>query len=334
MSGLPALPRGRPTQDAKRQYDAEIKAFSNHILKIDSGLDFRVSSHGWCYVLEGAGIITKGEFDAAQRVINTCRKSGLLPIEICAVDERRDADGLEGYIDHTSIEEEADAIIEDVESAHQRYNPFSFWEDQSVYIELAVEKIDLRSLFADVARAYHIPISNIVGWCDINGRAAMMRRLAAHEQAGRQCVLLYCGDHDPGGLQISSFLRSNLAELKDAVGWDPSNLIIDRFGLNFDFIEEQGLTWIDNLETSGGGRLDDPNHPDHRKPYVQEYLARYGARKCEANALVIRPAAGRALCHAAILKYISGEAPRAFNSKLVDAQQRVRLAVTERMARR
>ena len=59
---------------------------------------------------------------------------------------------------------------------------------------------------------------------------------------GRQCVLLYCGDHDPGGLQISGLIRSNLADLSGAVGWSPERLTIDRFGLNHDFIEEQGLT--------------------------------------------------------------------------------------------
>jgi hypothetical protein len=335
MSGLPSLPRGRPTQEAKRQYDTEIKAFCDSILKIRSTLDFAVSSRGWCYVLEGENVITKHEFDAAQRVINTCRKSGLLPIEICAVDERREAEGLEDYIDHTSIEKEAADIVESVAHRHKYYQPFGFWEDQSVYIELAVEKIDLRSLFATVVQPYHIPISNIVGWCDINGRAAMMRRFAAHERKGRQCVLLYCGNHDPGGLQISDFLCSNLAELSAGLGWSPDNLIIDRFGLNFDFIKEQGLTWIDNLKTSKKDQypLDDPRHPDHRKPYVQEYLKRFGARKVEANALVVRPEAGRALCHAAILKYISVDAPDEFNHKQSEAQEQVRLAVIELMAR-
>ena len=49
-----------------------------------------------------------------------------------------------------------------------------------------------------------------------------MRRFADHERAGRQCVLLYCGDHDPGGLNISDFLRGNLADLECAVGWSPT----------------------------------------------------------------------------------------------------------------
>jgi hypothetical protein len=58
----------------------------------------------------------------------------------------------------------------------------------------------------------------------------MMKRFAKHEAAGRQMVLLYCGDHDPGGLNISGSLRSNLEDMAGAAGWHPTNLIIDRFG--------------------------------------------------------------------------------------------------------
>ena len=60
----------------------------------------------------------------------------------------------------------------------------------------------------------------------------------------------------------------------------------------------------ENLITSSGGRLDDPKHPDHGKDYVQRYLDEYGARKVEANALVVRPEAGRELCREAILEYV------------------------------
>jgi hypothetical protein len=71
---------------------------------------------------------------------------------------------------------------------------------------------------------------------------------------------------------------------------------IERFGLNADFIDANNLTWIDNLETSSGRRLDGDRHPDHYKPYVQDYLRRFGAKKSEANALVVAPEAGRRLC--------------------------------------
>jgi hypothetical protein len=175
--------------------------------------------------------------------------------------------------------------------------------------KLVVEKLDLRNLFESTCAEFRVPITNAKGWLDLNSRADMMRRFEKHEKAGRRCVLLLCGDHDPGGLLITNTARKNIEDLSGAVGWTPEHLIIKRFGLNVDFIEENGLTWIDNLETSSGGRLDDVNHDDHDKSYVQNYIKRYGVRKCEANALVSQPELGRKLCRDAILEYLPEDAP-------------------------
>ncbi len=167
-------------------------------------------------------------WDAAQRLINECRKTGLLPLDICAIDDKRAADGLEN-LDDQDVEAEAERIVNYTERAPLTFTPVSFWDGLPVYVEMLVEKIDLKNLFAPVCAKYHVAFANGGGWNDINGRAAMMLRFAEHEASGRQCVLLYCGDHDPGGLNISDFLRSNFADLKRAVGWSPDRLIIDRY---------------------------------------------------------------------------------------------------------
>ena len=187
--------------------------------------------------------------------------------------------GNDEYVDDDDVDAEAKSIVDRFEHAYLDYHPISFWEDQDSYLEMMVEKIDLKNLFAPICSRFNIPLTNAKGWVDINGRAAMMKRFEKWESRGKKCVLLYCGDHDPGGLNISDSLESNLADLSDAVEWYPANLVIVRFGLNYDFIQEQGLTWIDNLETSSGGRLDSPRHPDHHKPYVQSYL--FGAVRCQ-----------------------------------------------------
>jgi len=155
----------------------------------------------------------------------------------------------------------------------------------------------------------------------------MMRRSAEREAQGKQCVLLLCGDHDPGGLLITETMRKNLEDLEGAVGWSPANLVISRFGLNADFINRLGLTWIDNLETSSGKRPDDPNHPGHGKAYVQDYIRRFGARKCEANALVVRPEQGRALCRRAVLEHVSAESAERYRALIAIERERLREAI-------
>jgi hypothetical protein len=294
-------------------------------------LDFRVSSRGWCYILEEKGGVLKGDFDVAQKRINACRKSGLLPLDICCDDDGRAADGLE-YLDVADVEKMATHLLGYVAGAHRSYDPISFWETQPKYIEMATEKIDLKSLFSRECRPYHLPIINFSGWTDINSRAAMMKRFAYWETRGKECVLLYCGDHDPGGLHISEFIRSNFADLTGAVGWSPEHLIIERFGLDYDFIVAQGLTWIENLETgSGKYPLNDARHPDHFKPYVQSYMRQFGARKCEANALVTRPVAGRGLCRRAILRHIDTDAIGEHERQLADAREELRLEIRRQL---
>jgi len=283
-------------------------------------------------LLEGARVIDKGEFDACERLITCCRKDGNLPLDICAEDGKRAVDGVED-LDEPDVETRAEDLFRYVQNAHSHYEPISFWDDLDVYVEMAVEKSDLKSLFLRITQPFHIPIQNAGGWGDLNLRAGMMRRFSEWEAKGKQCVLLYCGDHDPGGLRISDFLRSNIAELAKAVEWSPDNLIIDRFGLDCEFIEANGLTWIDNLETSSGRNLADPKHPDHFKPYVQSYLKRFGARKVEANALVARPNAGRELCRQAILRYLPEAAIAGYRHRIAAERAKLRQAIVERIAR-
>ena len=85
---LPRHSRGRQSETAKLIYQEQVAAFCRLILKIRSTMDFDVGSRGWCYILERHGL-RKGDFDAAEKLINDCRKSGELPLDICAEDSFR-----------------------------------------------------------------------------------------------------------------------------------------------------------------------------------------------------------------------------------------------------
>jgi hypothetical protein len=281
-----------------------------------------VSSRGWCYILENDYGLSKGDFDKAQQLIADCRRAGLLPIDFTAEDEARSADNLEACDDADPARHAADLA-----GALRRwddYAPTSFWANQPAYVQMMVEKIDLKNLFLPVCQPYRVPILNARGWSDLNSRAKLMLRFQEHERQGRKPVLLYCGDHDPAGLQISDTLLKLLSELEDAVGWSPSNLTMERFGLNADFIERHNLTWIGGLQTGSGKDLGDPSHRQHNADYVQQYLERFGRRKVEANALVVWPEAGQQLCREAIEKHLDLGAIGAYERVLAEMRQRVR----------
>jgi hypothetical protein len=323
---LPRRKRGGQSVAAAAEFERVLAEWCQEIIRVASTMDYKIGARDWCYVLEVAGSLTKGEFDTGEKLISACRKDGHLPVDICGIDNGRPTANLK-YIDRTSVEEEAEDIITQMKQAYRNYHPVSLWANQEYFVQMAVEKMGVYSLFEKPTDEFDVPLVNIGGWSDINSRVAMMRRYAYWEARGKKCVLLPFVDHDPGGLHIANFLRKNLADLSDAVGWSPDNLIIDRFGLNPDFIHQHQLTWIDNLETSSGERLDDKKHPDHYKDYVQSYVKKFGIKKVEANALVVCPEAARELCRQAILKYVSVSAIEKYRRRLAAQQHKVQHAV-------
>jgi hypothetical protein len=169
-----------------------------------------------------------------------------------------------------------------------------------------------------------------------------LRRFAEWQAKGKQWTLLYGGDHDIHGLRISNALRSNLEEVLPAFrrmypefrDFNLDDVIIERFGLDADFIRRERLSWTNNLITGSGEDLGDPSHPKHNDHDVQEYIRRFGKRKLEADALVTRPAAGRRLCEQAILKYVNLGGIAKFERERRRQQQAMRRALDRLLGRR
>lgn len=305
---------------SKRLSAKRKEEFAELLKELSRQIGFKVSSRGWCYIMEQRRLINKNQFDRIDDAINDCRRKGLIPVDFVAEEDSRMFKGVEPIEGgDKTMEDILEWMLRDTLDGSNYFKP-KWWESEKYYIQMVVEKIDLVTLFEPVCRDYMIPIANAKGWSSILQRAQYCRRFKEAEDAGLQCVLLYCGDHDPDGGRISDTLRANLEQIaeirwKDGeTGWNPRNLIIDRFGLNFDYIEENNLTWIDNLITGSGKNLADTKHANHDLAYVQEYLEKVGERKCEANAIVVTPVTARQMCREAIEKYLGNDAPERFDA--------------------
>ncbi len=303
----------------QRMTESNLIQFAEQIKKISRKIGFKVSSRGWCYQLEVEGVITKAEFDRIESLINKCRKRGILPIDFTAEEEGRKFSGVEHPTRNSPIQEMRE-WIEAAMRSETYYTP-DWWDGEEYYIQMVVEKIDLKTLFAPVCKKYHIPIATSKGWSSMLQRAIYAKRFKQAEENGLQPVLLYCGDHDPDGLRISEFIRKNLDDLKNVVwgngtsGYDPTSLEIVRFGLNYDFIEKHKLSWINNLITGSKKDLASESHKNHNMPYVQEYLSEIGERKCEANAIVPMPQIAKELVEGAIVEYLGDDAIDRFTER-------------------
>jgi len=306
-----------------------LEEFAEEIKEISEIIGFKVSARGWCYQLEGKGFITKAEFDKVENLINRCRKVGILPIDFTAEEEGRKFSGVEVPDDDTPIED-LRYWVQNALTTEERYIA-NWWEGEEYYIQMVVEKIDLKTLFEPICKKYKIPIATSKGWSSMSQRAIYSKRFKEAENQGLKPLLLYCGDHDPDGLRISDFLRKNLADLKDIKweeggdGYDPVDLEIVRFGLDKDFIEKHNLAWINNLITGSKKNLGSPSHKNHSMPYVQNYIKEFGIRKCEANAIVVIPKIAREFVEDIIKKYLGKDAEKRFLAK----RQKIRDEVQE-----
>ena len=258
------------TKKSKIQFDFN-KKFGKNMLEhfalilhqMNQQIGFKVSSRGWCYLMEQAGYIDKSQFDKVDSAVNRCRKMGLIPVDFVAEESSRAFVGVEKpniETDKPEIKDTLKWILENVIDGSRYYTP-DWWEGEEYYIQMLVEKIDLKEMWTDICSEYHIPIANAKGWSSILQRAEYARRFQEAEEKGLKCILLYAGDFDPDGLRISNQIKKNLYDIKNIFwsdqkkGYDPTNLTIHRFGLNYDFIVENNYTWIDNLITGSGGEL-------------------------------------------------------------------------------
>jgi hypothetical protein len=320
--------------DFNRKFTKQVlEEFSGILQAMQQGINFKVSARGWCYLMEQAGYINKAQFDKVAGAINRCRTEGYLPVDFVAEEKARQFSGVEKPNDGT-VRDTLRWMMRDVLEGQKYFTP-DWWVGEEYYIQIVVEKIDLLTLFEPICKEYHIPIANAKGWSSILQRAEYARRFKEAQDKGLQPVLLYCGDHDPDGLRISDTIRKNLEDIQDVmwkdgeVGFNPDDLEIQRFGLNYDFIKKNNYTWIDNLTTGSGGELakmengkiiqgktkDGVPHKNFKLPYLQQYVKDYGVRKCEANAIVTTPDKAEELIRDEIEGWLGNAAKSRFQTK-------------------
>ena len=166
---------------------------------------------------------------AAQALINDCRKSGDLPLNICSEDDKRAADNLEDI--DADPPERAVEIFNYIRTAENYYTPFSFWDDLDVYVQVATEKsnieISSKSLVPSSACRSPTPAGGAILMCaPASCSASRKRRPRASSACCCLSPILIPADCK------SRTMRANLEAMAHAVGRAPDNLIIERFGLD------------------------------------------------------------------------------------------------------
>jgi hypothetical protein len=112
-----------------------------------------------------------------------------------------------------------------------RLYAITHWGDQDNHVELWVEKAALLPVLEPVARRWKISVLACKGSPSTSAMHEAALRLRRHEREGRKVTILYLGDHDPTGLDISRDIQDRLELFR-------CDARVDRLALNIDQITD------------------------------------------------------------------------------------------------
>ena len=161
------------------------------------------------------------------------------------------------------------------------------WTKQSWYVEVMVEKQALEGVLIPVCRQWDVPFTANKGYSSSSAMREAGLRMYKRLRDGKEVVVIYLGDHDPSGIDMTRDIEERLRLFAEC---DPDDVIqveIVRAALNMDQVEE----------------LQPPENPakitDSR---AASYIAKYGQSSWELDA--IEPQRLASLVSDCIAKYV------------------------------
>jgi hypothetical protein len=212
-----------------------------------------------------------------------------------------------GLIDWEAIEDrvrvpkmhaEWDNVLGLIKSAKYSYR-LPRWADQPYYIELFTEKDALSSVLQPIADDWHIHFCVNRGYSSASAMYDLGKRIKERVEAGKRCIILYLGDHDPSGLDM----------LRDITERNTEFLTKGR-DYTYPAFEVVPIA----LTTAQVRQYSPPPNPAKlTDPRAVWYIAKYGDKSWEVDAL--RPEVMIKLVNETIAKYVDMPKLRAVKQK-------------------
>jgi hypothetical protein len=143
-----------------------------------------------------------------------------------------------GMIDWESMEDRTRGLEDrgtwDSPSAADSYRE-NLWKNQIRRVEVWVEKAALAGVIKPVCERWRVPFMAARGYPSHSELYAAGKRLEAHIEDNREPVILYLGDHDPSGLDMTRSLQTELSL------YAGDEIEVERLGLNLGQIRELNL---------------------------------------------------------------------------------------------
>ena len=149
-----------------------------------------------------------------------------------------------GYIDWEDIEDRSRRILAPSQwsgAAHLLRNAaagfrFDRWDGQSAHLEIWCEKDALTSVLEPLADEYHVSLMPVRGYSSATVAYEAAQRFRDAAARGRSPMVIYLGDHDPSGLDMSKELPARISELAGDIP-----VRFRRLALNYDQAHARNL---------------------------------------------------------------------------------------------
>jgi hypothetical protein len=166
-----------------------------------------------------------------------------------------------------------------LEAAAQQFR-LDRWRAQPVHVEVMVEKQALEGVLVPVCRELDIPFTANKGYSSASALKETAHRMRANKRPSKSILVLYLGDHDPSGIDMTRDVYERLAlflgqggfsdDDDGQGGFENDDLHVRRLALNMDQIEQYQPP---------------PNPAKMTDSRAAEYVRRFGNESWELDAL-------------------------------------------------
>lgn len=123
---------------------------------------------------------------------------------------------------------------------------FNLWGDQPNYVEVMVEKQALEGVLEPVCRRLDVPFTANKGYSSSSTMYEASKRFLEAEEAGKALHIIYLGDHDPSGIDMTRdvldrmdlFVKVSGMRAEEVGPNEIPAVEVHRVALNMDQIEE------------------------------------------------------------------------------------------------
>jgi hypothetical protein len=154
-----------------------------------------------------------------------------------------------------------------ISSAASSYR-IDMWDDQPRRVEVWVEKEAMAGIVGRAAGAMDVDYFCCRGYVSVSEMHNAGRRFSGYSDAGQAVTVLYLGDHDPSGIDMSRDIEDRLREFTGDT--DGDWLDVKRIALNMDQVREYAPP---------------PNPAKVGDSRARDYIERFGTSSWELDAL-------------------------------------------------